>query len=132
MLASKIFPYYYSRMTRPRTSTTRELFGIIGTISDVSSELSHWNNLFEKEGIDAFMDRYKTKESEIPERLSEMFHFDRRGYIVGDDLQEVIIPYLDEVEEGVSKIDTINNKGGILYGHYLSGDRQKRRELWFE
>lgn len=111
-------------MTRPRTSPHRELLGIIGKISDAGALQARWNAYFEKEGIDAFMDRYPTKEKELPERLSEMFHFDRRLYIVGGPLQEVVIPLLDALDssaEEKGRVDTIVNEEGVMRGFFLGG-----------
>jgi shikimate 5-dehydrogenase len=116
-------------MTKPRTNPTRELLGIIGTIEDVSEEKRWWNARFKEEGIDAFMDNYPTKEQELPERLSEMFHFDRRGYIVGKALSKAIISLLDHLDAsaaGEGRVDVVVNTGGIMTGY--SG--QNREELW--
>src|SRR3989339_871006 len=85
-------------MTKPRTSTHRELYGLIGSIPDVSNVLKVWNAYFREEGIDAVMNLYPTTVKNLPERLSEMFHFDRRAYIVGNNLSKAIIPLLDQVE----------------------------------
>ncbi|HBU09530.1 MAG TPA: hypothetical protein DEB30_01875 [Candidatus Peribacter riflensis] len=85
-------------MTKPRPSPHRELYGIIGHVPDASRILKQWNAAFRERGIDASLDVYPTTEKNLPERLSEMFHFDRRGYLVGNDLSKVIIPLLDRVE----------------------------------
>ncbi|MBU0766206.1 hypothetical protein KKF55_00235 [Patescibacteria group bacterium] len=109
-------------MTRPRLSTTRELYGIIGKIPDSGKLQSEWNKFFEKEGIDAFMDKYPTTVETLPERLSEMFHFDRRAYIVGDKLQEAIIPLLDQIDELAiekGRVNLVLNIGGVLTGRNL-------------
>ncbi|MAE68789.1 hypothetical protein CL635_03220 [bacterium] len=114
-------------MTKPRTNPERELFGIIGSLENTSGEKRWWNSRFTEEGLDAFMDNYPTKESELPERLSEMFHFDRRGYIVGKALQEAIIPLLDHIDDtaaGEGRVDFVANTGGIMTGYALE-DREK-------
>lgn len=113
-------------MTKPRTNPDRELFGIIGKVDDISAEKKWWNARFLQEGKDAFMDSYPTKEQELPERLSEMFHFDRRGYIVGKPLQEAIIPLLDALDSSVGegRVDFVLNTGGIMTG-YLLGNHEK-------
>lgn len=121
-------------MTKPRTNPDRQLFGVIGVINDVSTLRSEWNTWFEAEGIDAFMGYYPTKEAELPDRLSEMFHFDRRGYIVGKALGKAIIPLLDHldstaVEEG--SVDTVVNDGGVFTGYFLQTDTQKLQQVWF-
>ncbi|MBU2213931.1 hypothetical protein KKC44_03025 [Patescibacteria group bacterium] len=107
-------------MTRPRLSTTRELYGILGKVPEAGKLQAQWNAFFEKEGMDAFMDKYPTTVETLPERLSEMFHFDRRAYIVGPDLQEAIIPLLDEIEEEVlkkRKAEVVINNNGVMKGY---------------
>ena len=122
-------------MTKPRTSTTRELFGILGSHPDASVLQSSWNAYFAENGIDAFMDKYATTEENLPERLSEMFHFDRRGYIVAPKLQEAIVPLLDDAS--AERVDTVWNDGGILHGYLLCTEgknrekqMQSRLQLW--
>ncbi|PIR53776.1 hypothetical protein COU75_04325 [Candidatus Peregrinibacteria bacterium CG10_big_fil_rev_8_21_14_0_10_42_8] len=114
---------------------SRELFGIIGSLERVSEHMKWWNAEFVSKGLDAVMSRYQTEENALPERLSEMFHFDRRGYIVGFKLQEAIIPLLDNVdasavEEG--RVDTIVNTGGVMTGYFCNENREKQWELWFQ
>lgn len=119
-------------MTKPRTNPGRMLCGIIGTVDDVSAEKQWWNARFLQEGMDAFMDSYPTKEAEIPERLSEMHHFDRRGYIVGKPLQKAIIPLLDCLDssvEGEGRVDVIMNRGGVMTG-YANISREDTFHLW--
>ena len=118
-------------MTKPRINPDRELFGIIGKVNDISAQKKWWNARFKEEGKDAFMDSYPTKEREIPERLSEMFHFDRRGYIVGKPLQEAIIPLLDHIgtsAEGEGRVDFVANTGGVMTGYFL----QNREIMWMQ
>ncbi|MDO8468348.1 MAG: hypothetical protein Q7S29_01155, partial [Candidatus Peribacter sp.] len=115
-------------MTKPRTSPNRELYGLIGSVPDASKILKEWNAHFREQGMDASMDVYPTTEKNLPERLSEMFHFDRRGYIVGKDLAKTIIPLLDSVEPAARRrpssakasegegVAFVWNEGGILKG----------------
>lgn len=105
-------------MTKPRTSPNRELYGIIGHVPDASKILKEWNAHFREQEMDASMDVYPTTENNLPERLSEMFHFDRRGYIVGKDLQKKIIPLLDHAEPEARRrgVTFVVNKGGVLFG----------------
>ncbi len=105
-------------MTKPRKSPHRELYGIIGHVPDASHILKEWNAAFRKKGIDASMDIYPTTEKNLPERLSEMCHFDRRGYLVGNDLSKVIIPLLDRVKpEGRRRgVRFVWNERGVLVG----------------
>ena len=108
-------------MTKPRTSPHRELYGLIGKVPDASKILKEWNAVFRERGMDASLDVYPTTEKNLPERLSEMFHFDRRGYIVGKDLAKAIIPLLDTVEPSARRrgVQFVLNKGGILHGKFL-------------
>lgn len=120
-------------MTKPRTNPDRQLFGVIGTVDDVSALRKQWNTFFEAQGMDAFMDYYPTPEAELPERLSEMFHFDRRGYIVGKPLQKAIIPLLDQLDESAREegsVDTVANIGGVLTGYFLSCNFEQQKEVW--
>lgn len=112
-----LFPITVVSMTCPRISPARELYGIIGTLPNASQLQAQWNRFFASHGMDAFMDKYPTTKAHIPERLSEMFHFDRRLYLVGADLQEVIVPFLDASEK--KKVDTVLNRGGVLHGKFL-------------
>ena len=83
--------------------------------------------------MDAFMDYYPTKEGNLTERLSEMFHFDRRGYIVGKSLQKAIISLLDGLDTSASEegsVDTVVNEEGVLIGYFCGDNRAKRMELW--
>lgn len=118
-------------MTKPRMSPTRELFGVIGKIPNRSETLKTWNAYFTRTGHDAFMDYYPTTPDTLPERLSEMFHFDRRGYIVSPDLSEALIPLLDSCAS--SHVDTIVNDNGVLRGFFVgceNTDVHARLNLW--
>ena len=117
-------------MTTPRSNPTRELFGILGSIEDCSGELRWWNKRFSAAGMDAAMVRYSARADTLPERLSEMFHFDRRGYIVGDALEKDIVPLLDGIVSDDGRVDTVYNDGGVLTGYFLHADREKRWALW--
>lgn len=117
-------------MTKPRTNPDRLLFGLIGSFDDTSAQKSYWNKRFLDEGLDAFLDHYPTKEEELPERLSEMFHFDRRGYIVGKALQKAIVPLLDRLE-GEGSASVVVNRGGVLMG-YFEENPEKIWEIWMQ
>lgn len=122
-------------MSRPRTSIKRELFGILGDCRQTNKIQKEWNDKFDTKKIDAFMDRYKTGKNDLSLRLSEMFHFDRRGYIVYGELQKNIIPLLDIIDYSVGKtgkVDTVLNKGGVLMGYFLGDDMEERWRLWLE
>jgi len=105
-------------MTKPRTSPHRELYGFIGQAGEARPVLKDWNARFRAEGKDASMDFYPTTVKNLPERLSEMFHFDRRAYIVGKDLSNAIIPLLDDVESAARRrgVWTVLNDHGVLRG----------------
>ena len=110
------------------TNTHRELFGIIGLLERTSEELVYWNSLFREKGIDASMDHYPTTVDQLPQRLSEMFTFDRRAYIVGDALQESVSPLLDSLDLSATKhqkVSLIINSQGILQGYYAPSCREK-------
>ena len=118
-------------MTKPKANAGRECFGIVASRIP-SSALKAWNGLFLEEGRDAVMSAYPTEVKLLPERLSEMFHFDRRGYVVeGVPLQRAVIPLLDELDRTVSsRVDTILNRSGLLVGYFFAGEDAKRRRLW--
>jgi len=105
-------------VTKPRTSIHRELFGIIGRLPRASEVQKRWNAYFREQGIDASMDIYPTPKKNLPERLSEMFHFDRRGYIVGKDLSKAITALLDIVEPEARRrgVAWVENRKGVLIG----------------
>ena len=113
----------------------RELFGILGSLESTSEELSWWNAKFTSKNIDAVMTRYPTEQSTLPERLSEMFHFDRRGYIVGKALQKAIMLHLDALDGSAAEegsVDTVLNSGGVLTGFFCDANREKQWGIWFE
>ena len=70
------------------------------------------------------MARYPAKIDQLPERLSEMFHFDRRMYLVGEELQELVGQLLDELHDSVDegKVTIIKNEGGIFTGFFQNID----------
>ena len=111
-------------MTRPRKSPDREIFGILGKLKNASKIQKEWNKYFKEKGIDAFMARYPAKIDQLPERLSEMFHFDRRMYLVGEELQELVGQLLDELHDSVDegKVTIIKNEGGIFTGFFQNID----------
>jgi len=120
-------------MTNPRINPTRELFGILGSVEKISDEMSWWNKQFAQKGMDAALSRYPTTADTLPERLSEMFHFDRRGYIVGKGLTEAIISLLDGLDASAiekGSVDTVLNTNGVMTGYFCGNDRQKRWGIW--
>jgi shikimate 5-dehydrogenase len=121
-------------MTKPRVSTERILLGVLGSSADSSAILREWNSYLRSAGIDGSMDRYPCSEKTIPERMSEMVHFDRRGYIVAPALQTAMLSAMDTLDSSAiqsHKVDTIINDNGVLTGFWMNGDSSSRRELWF-
>ena len=110
----------------------RQLFGLLGAFPDTSEKKRYWNSYFTQNRIDAFLDHYPTSETEIPERLSEMFHFDRRGYIVGKSLQKAIILQLDRLDSsaaGEGRASLILNDGGVLIG-FVCESPEEAKAVW--
>ena len=107
----------FARMTKPRTAPARELFGLLGKVPDAPGVQAEWNRFFAARGMDAFMGRYLATPEQLPERLSEMFHFDRRLYLIGADLQRAIVPLLDASD--AARADAVCNCGGVLRGMFL-------------
>lgn len=127
-------------MTKPRKSVHRELYGFIGKSSpsvparagEAAEVLREWNAHFRREGIDASMDVYPTTQENLPERLSEMFHFDRCGYIVSKDLSRAIIPLLDRVDLAARRrgVGFVWNNAGVLRGCSLLSGSKKGELEW--
>jgi len=67
------------------------------------------------------MERYTASVATLPERLSEMFHFDRRLYLVSPSLQAAVLPFLDVVESGgkQNEVSVIVNRNGVLHGYWI-------------
>lgn len=105
-------------MTKPRLSTQREIYGLLGSFPNVSELLKQWNDDFRSRGIDVTMEHYPTTEKNLPERLSEMYHFDRRLYIVAIPLQKAIIPFLDLLSPAARRrgVQIVINDNGVLKG----------------
>lgn len=101
-------------MTKPRINVDRKLYGIIGKVRDGSKLQSAWNAWLEQHDIDGFADRYPTSVDMIPERLSEMFHFDRKLYVIAPDLRREVATYLDRFDH--DEPDVIVNERGVLHG----------------
>ncbi len=81
-----------------------------------------WNALFAKQAVDAFFDFYRTRQNDLPLRLSEMFLLERRGYIVDPSLVTAIVPLLDRLDASVQVCGAVNmvvNDGGVLTGHWI-------------
>jgi len=107
-------------MTRPAMSTGRILLGVLGKIENLSSVRSAFDKFINNNELDVSFDYYATKPGELHERLSEMWHHDRRGYVLADDLQAAIIPLLDTIEG--DKVNVIVNDNGTIIGKWLPLD----------
>lgn len=107
--------------------------GLIGP-SCASQARTRWNELFREKNIPAFFDFYRTKTKEDLElRLSEMFLLERRGYVMAPELQTMIVPLLDRLDDTAKqteRVDTVVNDGGVLVG-YSCGSDEKRLAVWF-
>lgn len=121
-------------MTKSRTATGRILLGILGKSSQSSRILREWNKFLRESGIDGSLDRYPCTENTIPERLSEMLHFDRCGYIVAEPLQKNMMGFMDHLDSSTQEhkaVDTVVNDGGVLTGFWTNSDDTRRKDLWF-
>lgn len=109
--------------------------GLIGP-SCTSQARAKWNALFKKRGLAAFFDFYRTKTfADLELRLSEMFLLERRGYVVAQELQTLILPLLDRLDLSAEKsrtVDTVVNERGVLTGFFCGEDDEERMELWFD
>lgn len=124
---------FHPVMTKSRISADRVLLGILGTSSTSSVLLREWNRFLRNAGIDGSMDRYPCTAAALPECLSAMVHFDRRGYIVTRSLQKEIIVLMDRLDSSAVKrnaVDTVVNDGGVLVGYFLDNDAERRRDVW--
>lgn len=93
-----------------------------------------WNLLLREQGIDGFFDFYPTSgERELTLRLAEMFHLDRRAYVLSGPLQDIVRPLLDRMDSSVTDekaVDTIINTGGVLVGFHI-GDLPPTQQLHY-
>ncbi len=116
-------------MTKSRNDD-RLIFGLLGSMPKAQAA---WEKRFRDMGVNACMSKYPTEAANLPERLSEMFHFDRRGYLVAANLQKDILPLLDVLDasartHGLS--DTVVNCAGVLHGFFFGTDDEARAQAW--
>jgi shikimate 5-dehydrogenase len=110
---------------------------VIGSLAPVSPKggRKHWNAILRERGIDGFFDGYPAATREdLQFRLSEMFLLDRRGYILHESLQTMVLDLLDVIDasaQSAGAADTVVNEGGILHGYMCHNDDEKRCVLWF-
>ncbi len=110
------------------------LLGVLGASSQSSKILREWNRMLREESIDGSMDRYPCTALTLPERLSEMLHFDRRGYIIIPALHQPILPLMDILDASAQKrgaVDTVVNDGGVLKGYWTDNNNDQRISVWF-
>jgi len=97
----------------------REIYGVLGRHPLMTALLRSWNAYLRTAGFDACMVRYTATEDSLLERLSEMFHYDRRLYVLAPDLRASIIPFLDRCELHCLPAVIVND-GGVLCGLSVS------------
>lgn len=110
-------------MGKKTSSSTRLLCGILGSYPGAAALQKEGNAYFRKANIDAFLARYPATTETLPERLSEMFHFDRRFYICAEALSSAILPLVDVVDvsaDTAKKVTVIVNRNGVLTGYFFS------------
>ena len=107
--------------------------GLVGPVC-VSQARTLWNKKFSDANIDAFFDFYRTRTTQDLElRLSEMFLLERRGYIIAEEFQSVILPLLDRLDTEVlreGRVDTVVNQSGVLIGYFFGMNDEARMRLW--
>ncbi len=108
--------------------------GLIGPVC-TSQARTFWNKKFSDAGLDAFFDFYRTKTvQDLELRLSEMFLLERRGYVVAEEFQTLILPLLDRLDAEAlreGRVDTVVNEGGVLVGYVLRENTERKMALWF-
>ncbi len=110
---------------------------VIGLLAPVSPKggRKHWNAILREKGIDGFFDGYPAAtRDDLQFRLSEMFLLDRRGYMLHESLQTLVLELLDVIDasaQAAGKVDTVVNEDGILHGYLCGDDDAKRCALWF-
>ena len=112
----------------------KTICGLIGSVCAAHAR-TRWNKCFSDTGLDAFFDFYRTKTlQDLELRLSEMFLLERRGYVVSEEFQMLILPLLDRLDakaREAGRVDTVTNEGGVLIGNFLDGDDDQRMSVWF-
>jgi hypothetical protein len=83
-----------------------------------------------KKGIDGFFDFYPTFTAlDLEQRLSEMFHLERRAYLISPSLQSLVLSLLDHIIS--QPVDTVINVGGVLTGYALTDlSDEEQLQLW--
>lgn len=79
---------------------------------------------FRSRGIQAIVESFSARhDAELQLRLSEMFLWERRAYILGTSLRRSVLPFLDRVLLPLSAdggVDIVLNCGGVLCGASIS------------
>jgi shikimate 5-dehydrogenase len=120
-------------MSQSRLAPSRELFGVLGSYRNQSSLQKQWNTYFARNSIDAFFDAYSCTRENLHERLSEMYHFDRRGYIIDSALSEDVLSLLDVVDSSAVKqgsVTVVRNDTGVLTGYLIDVEHTAVENLY--
>ena len=94
-------------------------FGILAFPAKHSLSPVMFNSAFKATGMDAQYGFFETPENQIPDFIEYVKHEPIYGLSVSLPYKELIIQYLNKVDDDVRKIgacNTVLNKGGILYG----------------
>ncbi len=98
----------------------------------MSSFLRLWDAWIAKRHLDAGVTHYPTSVALLPERMSEMFHFDRRAYLLHPSLGQAIFPLLDVIhaEGDAAPVDLVVNRGGVFHGYTVQWTDHSVDEIW--
>ena len=94
-------------------------FGILANPAKHSLSPVMFNAAFKATGIDAEYGIFETPENQLASFMEYVKHEPISGLSVSLPYKEVVIEYLNQVDDDVKKIgacNTVLNKGGILYG----------------
>ncbi len=94
-------------------------FGILANPAKHSLSPVMFNAAFQAKGIDAEYGVFEIPENNLSSFIDQVKHEPISGLSVSLPYKEVVIEYLNQVDDDVKKIgacNTVLNKGGILYG----------------
>ena len=94
-------------------------FGILANPAKHSLSPVMFNAAFQANGIDAEYGVFEISENQLACYMEQVKHEPISGLSVSLPYKEVIIEYLNQVDDDVRKIgacNTVLNKGGLLYG----------------
>ncbi len=107
------------------------VIGFIGRKKN-SHILTAMREHFQWQTREVHIDFYRTTEQDLSARLSELYALDRRGYVVSDELQEAILPFLDSIhptDMPPTSVNTVVNDGGILKGYSFPSFQHMKEAL---